>query len=94
VLLARALCATEKLLLLDEPVAGLDPVITAELYTFINDLRKSGITIIMVSHDIHSAVQHGNRILHMAMHSAFFGTKEDYLKTPVGRRMMGGPADV
>jgi len=93
VLLARALCATEKLLLLDEPVAGLDPVITAELYTLINNLNKSGITVIMVSHDIRSAVQYGRRILHMAMHSAFFGTKEDYLKTWIGRRMMGGPGD-
>jgi len=94
VLLARALCATEKLLLLDEPVAGLDPVITAELYTLINNLNKSGITVIMVSHDIRSAVQYGDRILHMAMHSAFFGTKDDYLKTQIGRRMMGGPEDV
>ena len=94
VLLARALCATEKLLLLDEPVAGLDPVITAELYSLINDLNKSGITVIMVSHDINSAVQYGSRILHMAMHSAFFGNKDEYLKTPVGRRMMGGLADV
>ncbi len=90
VLLARALCATEKLLLLDEPVAGLDPVITAELYTLIDDLNKSGITIIMVSHDIHSAMQYGDRILHMAMRSAFFGTKKDYLNTQIGRRMMGG----
>jgi zinc transport system ATP-binding protein len=94
VLLARALCATEKLLLLDEPVAGLDPVITTELYTLINNLNKSGITVIMVSHDIRSAVQYGSRILHMAMHSAFFGTKEDYLKTRIGRRMMGGSGDV
>lgn len=90
VLLARALCATEKLLLLDEPAAGLDPVITAELYALINDLNKNGITVIMVSHDIHSAVQYGSRILHMAMHSAFFGTKADYLETKIGRRMMGG----
>jgi len=94
VLLARALCATEKLLLLDEPVAGLDPVITAELYAFIKELNNSGITIVMVSHDIRSAVQHGNRILHMAMHSAFFGTVEDYLNTQAGRRMMGGLEDV
>lgn len=93
VLLARALCATKKLLLLDEPVAGLDPVITAELYALISELNKSGITVIMVSHDIRSAVQYGNRILHMAMHSAFFGSTQDYLKTPIGRRMLGDICD-
>ena len=57
VLLARALCATQKLLLLDEPVAGLDPKATAEMYAQIEDLNKQqGITVIMVSHDIASAV--------------------------------------
>ena len=94
VLLARALCATKKLLLLDEPVAGLDPVITAELYALIKALNQSGITVIMVSHDIRSAVQYGNRILHMAMQSAFFGSTQDYLNTPIGRRMMGDFCDV
>ena len=90
VLLARALCATEKLLLLDEPVAGLDPVITAELYDLIDRLnRERGITVIMVSHDVHSAVQCGNKILHMDTHSAFFGKREDYKKTNICRRMMG-----
>ena len=89
VLLARALCATKKLLLLDEPVAGLDPVITAELYALIKELNQTGITVMMVSHDIRSAVQYGNRILHMAMQSAFFGSTQDYLATPIGRRMMG-----
>ncbi len=94
VLLARALCATEKLLLLDEPAAGLDPVITAELYALIAELNESGITIIMVSHDIQNAVRYGSRILHMAMHGAFFGTTGDYLKSEEGRRMTGGIEDV
>ncbi len=94
VLLARALCATKKLLLLDEPVAGLDPVITAELYALIKELNQTGITVLMVSHDIRSAVQYGNRILHMAMQSAFFGSTQDYLATPIGRRMMGDFCDV
>ena len=90
VLLARALCATEKLLLLDEPVAGLDPVITSELYELIDRLNaEQGITVIMVSHDIRSAVQCGNKILHMDTHSAFFGTREAYMKTDICRRMMG-----
>ncbi len=90
VLLARALCATEKLLLLDEPMAGLDPVMTAELYAIINQLNaKQKMTVIMVSHDIHSAVQYGNRILHMDMKSAFFGTIADYKNTDVCHKMMG-----
>lgn len=90
VLLARALCATEKLLLLDEPVAGLDPVITTELYDLIDRLNtQQGITIIMVTHDVRSAVQCGNKILHMDTQAAFFGLREDYLQTDVCHRMMG-----
>jgi zinc transport system ATP-binding protein len=90
VLLARALCATEKMLLLDEPVSGLDPVITSEFYELIDNMnQRSGITVIMVSHDIHSAVQCGSKILHMDTHCAFFGTRDDYLKTDICRRMMG-----
>lgn len=90
VLLARALCATSKLLLLDEPVAGLDPIVTAELYTIIQNLNNEGITIIMISHDIHSAVQYGNKILQLQNTGVFFGPKEEYLQTEIGRRMMGG----
>lgn len=91
VLLARALCATDKLLLLDEPVTGLDPVMTAELYDLINNLNKEqGITVIMISHDIKSAVQYGNKILHMNKKAGFFGLTEDYLMTDICRRMMGG----
>lgn len=80
VLLARALCAASKVLLLDEPVTGLDPRVTAELYTLIEDLNKEGIAIIMVSHDM-QAVEYATHILHMEKKSAFFGTKEEYLKS-------------
>lgn len=90
VLLARALCATKKLLLLDEPVAGLDPLMTLELYALIGKLNKEqGITVIMVSHDIKSAVQYGNKILHLDGAAKFFGSTEDYLATDICRRMMG-----
>ena len=79
VLLARALCATKKILLLDEPVAGLDPKVTAEMYSLIEELnRTDGITIIMISHDIAAAIKYANRILHVGR-SVFFGTKEEYL---------------
>lgn len=85
VLLARALCATTKLLLLDEPVAGLDPKATREMYEIIASLNRTGITVIMVSHDIASAVKYASHILHLGNTPKFFGSKEDYLKTDVGR---------
>ncbi len=78
VLLARALCATKKLLVLDEPVAGLDPVVTKNLYRLISDINNEGITVIMVSHDIHAAIEFASHILHIGNKPLFFGTKEEY----------------
>jgi len=94
VLLARALCATQKALLLDEPAAGLDPTVTAELYRLIEALnREEGITVIMISHDIAAALRYANRILHIG-DTVFCGTKEEYLASGVGRRFLeeGGAA--
>ena len=86
VLLARALCATESMLLLDEPVAGLDPAATAEMYDIIGRLNKEeGITIIMVSHDITQALGQASHILHLAKEPLFFGTKQSYLKSSIGQ---------
>lgn len=86
VLLARALCATRKMLLLDEPVAGLDPQATAEMYGLIQRENKNGTTIIMISHDIAASISYASHILHMGdQGSLFFGTKEDYLKSDSGR---------
>ncbi|MCL2198407.1 MAG: ABC transporter ATP-binding protein [Defluviitaleaceae bacterium] len=80
VLLARALCATRKILLLDEPAAGLDPNATAEMYEVIASLNKGGTTIIMISHDIEASVRYASHILHIGKGSSvFFGTKEDYV---------------
>lgn len=85
VLLARALCATQKMLLLDEPVSGLDPKVTAEMYTFIEKLnREDGITVIMISHDVAAAARYASHILHIG-DTVFFGTKADYLQSPQGR---------
>ena len=87
VLLARALCATSKMLLLDEPVAGLDPLVTEQLYAIIDKLnREEGITVIMISHDIPAATTYANRILHIGT-PLFFGTKEDYMRTEHYKRM-------
>ena len=87
VLLARALCATRKLLLLDEPVAGLDPKVTAELYDLIAELnRADGITVIMISHDIAAAVRYASHILHIGEgQRLFFGTAAAYRTSPVGQ---------
>ena len=85
VLLARALCATQKMLLLDEPVSGLEPKVTAELYALIEKLnREDGITVIMISHDMAAAVKFASHILHIG-DTVFFGTKAAYLQSPQGR---------
>ena len=90
VLLARALCATSKLLLLDEPVTGLDPIVTREMYSVIDDLnKKSGITVIMISHDIEAAAEYATHILHLHNYQLFFGCKEDYIKSNAGRQFLG-----
>ena len=84
VLLARALCATRTILLLDEPVSGLDPIVTAGMYDLIKELNDDGITIIMVSHDISASVRYASHILHIG-DTVFFGTKEVYLKSDMGK---------
>lgn len=87
VLLARALCATRKLLLLDEPVSGLDPKVASDLYRLITELHAEGITIVMISHDIEAAVRDAGKILHIGKH-VFFGSKEDYLKSDAGKQFL------
>ena len=86
VLLARALCATKKMLLLDEPVAGLDPKVTAEMYALIEKLnREDGITILMISHDIAAAVKYATHILHISHEPLFWGTRDEYVKSGLGK---------
>ena len=85
VLLARALCAAGKLLLLDEPVAGLDPVVSADMYRLIHELnRKDGITVMMISHDLDAALRYATHILHIGK-QVFFGTRDEYVKSEIGR---------
>ncbi|MGM9676745.1 MAG: ATP-binding cassette domain-containing protein, partial [Butyricicoccus sp.] len=94
VLLARALCAAQKLLLLDEPVAGLDPKVTAEMYGQIEKLNKEyGITIMMISHDVAAAVKYASHILHISSKPLFFGPKDDYLKSKIGVMYTEGGED-
>ena len=81
VMLARALCSTEKMLLLDEPVSGLDPIVTKQMYELIDKLSSEGITILMVSHDIRSAIEHASHILHIGREKHFFGTAKEYRRS-------------
>lgn len=84
VLLARALCATQKILLLDEPVSGLDPKVTAEMYELIANLNRDGVTVIMISHDIAAALRYATHILHIGK-EIFYGTREAYLRSEACR---------
>ena len=91
VLLARALCATKKLLLLDEPVTGLDPIATGEMYNLIKLVNLcDNITVVMVSHDIHAAVRYATHILHLGHRQLFFGTAAAYKESAPARRFLGG----
>lgn len=77
-LLARALCATDRMLLLDEPVAGLDPQATEEMYGMIRDLNGRGITVVMITHDVAAVLRYATKVLHMGHTVHFFESVEDY----------------
>lgn len=91
VLLARALCATEKLLILDEPTTGLDPTAVAEMYQLIQKLnREDHVAVIMVSHDIMNILSQAKTVLHLKQQPLFYGTVQDYRKSETGRGFLGG----
>ncbi len=89
VLLARALLAARKMLLLDEPTGGLDPAATADLYRLIDSLHGEGVTIMMITHDISQALRYATRILLLG-EERFFGSREEFLASGAGRRFAGG----
>lgn len=89
VLIARALCATENLLLLDEPATGLDPSVTRELYELLHMLNKEHHTaILMVTHDIPNALRDAGKVLQLEREMVFFGSKEEYLESEVGKKFL------
>ena len=94
VLLARALCATNKLILLDEPVSGLDPVATREMYELIAEMhREQGVTVIMISHDISAALHYATHVLHLRHEPLFCGTVGDYASSEASRSFTGDGHD-
>ena len=87
VLLARALCAAHKLLILDEPITGLDPAAAQDLYKILSYLnRKEGMAIVMVTHDLKAALRSASRVLHIGRRGVFLGSAEEYLASPLGKR--------
>lgn len=89
VLIARALCATEQMLILDEPITGLDPSAIQEFYRLIRELNeRDHITIVMVSHDIRSIIGQANKILHMQQRALFFGSAADYARSTAGKAFL------
>ena len=91
VLLARALNATSKLLLLDEPVAGLDPVATGEMYNILKLINLcDGVTVVMVSHDVNAAMRYATHILQLGHTQLYFGSVHDYVHSDAARILRGG----
>lgn len=91
VLIARALCATDKLLILDEPITGLDPSTTQDFYHVIRHLnRDERVAVLMVSHDVQNIIHQANRILHLKQSVLFYGDVEEYKNTVFGREFLGG----
>ena len=91
VLLARALDATSKLLLLDEPVAGLDPVATVDMYNILKLINLcDGVTVVMVSHDVNAALRYATHILQLGHTQLYFGSVKDYVHSDAAQILRGG----
>ena len=88
VLLSRALCATDKLLLLDEPVSGLDPKVSMNLYQTLDMLHAKGVTIMMITHDMQTAMAKASHILHIGRNANFYGTVETYRHSNLGKELI------
>lgn len=91
VLIARALCATDKLIVMDEPITGLDQKTTLNLYGMLHNLNKNyGLSIIMVSHDIKTSLNYANKVVHMKNRMLFYGDVKDYKQSECGKKFLGG----
>ena len=93
VLLARALCAASRLLILDEPITGLDPAAAQDLYKTLAYLNKTeGMAVVMVTHDLKAALRSARTVLHIGRTGYFLGTPAEYLASPMGRRFQAEDA--
>lgn len=91
VLIARALCATDQMLILDEPITGLDPAAIQDFYHLVKRLNsKYGITIVMVSHDIRNVLTQANKVLHLQQRVLYNGSAADYSRSGAARAFLGG----
>lgn len=94
VLLARALCAAQNILILDEPVASLDPIITSEFYDIIDKLNKqNNITVIMISHDTAAVEKYATKVIHLSDSSYIFDTAQNYMASEYGKKYIGGESN-
>ncbi len=91
VLLARALCCTKNLMVLDEPVSRLDPRAGRQMYELIAKINKEmGVTIVMVSHDVENALKYADFVLHLCNNKMCFHTAKEYARSEVGSAFLGG----
>lgn len=91
VLLARALCAADRMMIMDEPASGLDPLVSHELYALIRELNKEdNMTIIIVSHDIHCVLRDASHVLHLKGEQLFYGSREDYIDSEYSHYLLAG----
>mgnify|MGYP001051356167 CR=1 FL=1 len=95
VLIARALCATKSLLVLDEPITGLDPSAIQDFYGILRKLnQEEQVTVLMVSHDIQNVVSQANKILHLQQRVLFYGTVTQYRDSQAGRKFLGNHQEI
>lgn len=88
VLLARALLASSELLVLDEPTAGLDPVVTTEFYQLLASLNAKGTALVMVSHDLKLALEDANKVLYLKDGAAQLYSRDDFVESEVGKKVV------
>ena len=90
VLLTRTLCSTRDVILLDEPVSGLDPIITESFYNVVNHLNSEhGTTVVMVSHDIQNCLKYASHILYIGKDLFYYGSKSDFLNSEFSKNIRG-----
>lgn len=89
VLLARALLSSSELILMDEPTAGLDPMITRDFYRLLDEIHRQGVTLVMVSHDLNLALEHANKVFYLEDERGTLYTKEEFLASEQGRKVVG-----